>query len=231
MDQTVLHKGEPRVHTTIRPLFPALAMIIVGSSVVAEKVMVTTLPVHFSSALRFALALAVVLPLLWLREGGLPRLPRREWFLLAVQSLYGSFLFTVCLLYDLRLISSASASIITSTTPACMALLAWIVMGERPTHCTMGVVLFCVAGLASINAESVSHAGSHPLAGNLLVLAAVILEPLFLLLRKSLKTPISPLAAATVVSLFGLLWFVPGAIYEATTMYISTASQEWLAVV
>ena len=71
-----------------------LAMVIVGSSVVAGKIMVDELPVFLASTLRFILALAILIPILYLREGGLPRLSRRSWIMLGVQSLCGSFLFT-----------------------------------------------------------------------------------------------------------------------------------------
>jgi len=191
-----------------------LAMVLVGSSVVAGKVMVAELPVQFASALRFALALAILLPLLRMREGGLPRLSRRSWLILAAQGLCGSFLFTVCLLHGLALTTPASAGIITATTPACMGLIAWLGMGERPgLRAGLGMFL-SVAGLLAVNAASASGAGSMPLAGNLLVLGAVVFESLFLLLRKGVAEPLTPLAAATAVSLFGLGWFLPGAVLD-----------------
>ncbi|WP_285907581.1 DMT family transporter [Pseudodesulfovibrio pelocollis] len=193
----------------------ALAMVLVGSSVVAGKIMVAELPVQFASALRFVLALAILLPLLRLREGGLPRLSHRSWLVLAGQALCGSFLFTVCLLHGLALTTPASAGIITATTPACMGLIAWIFMRERPTlKVGLGMAL-SVAGLLAVNVVSAPGSGAPaPLVGNLLVLGAVLFESLFLLLRKAVPEPLTPLAASTVVSLFGLAWFLPGAVVD-----------------
>ncbi|MFH1914992.1 MAG: DMT family transporter [Pseudomonadota bacterium] len=198
------------------PVCLTLAMILVGSSVVAGKIMVAELPVQFASALRFALALLILLPLLHAREGGLPRLSRRSWLVLAAQALCGSFLFTVCLLHGLALTSPASAGIITATTPACMGLMAWLGMRERPTlRVGLGMVL-SVAGLLAVNvvASAPSSGAPAPLMGNLLVLGAVLFESLFLLLRKAVPEPLTPLAASTVVSLFGLVWFLPGAVID-----------------
>ncbi|MUM77177.1 EamA family transporter [Pseudodesulfovibrio sp. F-1] len=189
-------------------------MILVGSSVVAGKIMVEELPVQFASALRFALALVILLPLLRMREGGLPRLSRRSWLILAVQGLCGSFLFTVCLLHGLALTAPSSAGVITATTPACMGLIAWLGMGERPTRRAGLGILLSVAGLLAVNAASDPGTGSMPFVGNMLVLGAVCFESFFLLLRKGVTEPLTPLAAATAVSLFGLVWFLPGAAWD-----------------
>jgi len=212
----------------------SLAMVLVGSSVVAGKVMVAELPVHLASALRFALALAVLLPLLRIREGGLPRISRRSWLLMGAQSLCGSFLFTVFLLYGLERTGPSAAGVITATTPACMGIIAWLFLGDRPTRRTGAGILLSVLGVASVNLAGVSGggvAGSDPLTGNLMVLAAVAFESLFLLLRKTVAEPLSPLAVSTIISLYGLLWFLPGGIVEAANTDLSAVSLTgWLTV-
>ncbi len=209
----------------------SLAMVIVGSSVVAGKIMVDQLPVFFASMLRFVLALALLLPILYLREGGFPQLSKRSWGVLCLQALCGSFLFTVFLLYGLRLTSPASAGIITSTTPACMGILGWIFWRDKPSFRVLGGILLSVAGIMVLNMVGQSDGGGSNFLGNLLVLAAVVAEALFLLLRKWVPEPMSPLAAATVVSLFGLIWFLPAGLYEMFTTDLSAVSPVgWWAV-
>lgn len=210
-----------------------LAMILVGSSVVAGKIMVAELPVYLASALRFGLALIILLPLVKLREGGLPRLSRRSWIMLGVQSLCGSFFFTVFLLYGLTYTGPASAGIITSTTPACMGIIAWLVLRDRPSlRATLGIGL-SVLGVLVINlVEGGGVSGVNPLLGNLMVLGAVIFESVFLLLRKTVPEPLSPLAASTIISLFGLLWFLPMGIADAfATDFTSISPIGWATVV
>jgi drug/metabolite transporter (DMT)-like permease len=212
----------------------ALAMVIVGSSVVAGKIMVAELPVYLASALRFALALVILLPLLRIREGGLPRLSRRSWLMLAGQSLCGSFLFTVCLLYGLRLTTPASAGIITATTPAFMGIIAWLFLRERPSgRAGLGMVL-SMTGLMAVNAVgNASASAAHaPIAGNVLVIGAVVFESLFLLMRKAVPEPLSPLAAATVISLFGLGWFLLPGLWELVhTDLTGVGAAGWLSVI
>jgi drug/metabolite transporter (DMT)-like permease len=219
-------------------------MVLVGSSVVAGKILTTELPVFLASALRFALALAVLLPLLRLREGGLPRLSRRSWGLLALQALFGSFLFTVFLLYGLRLTSPGAAGVITSATPACMAVFSRLLLRERlGARRTLGIAC-AVAGLLAVNGPGLSgnaggtggaselFAPGGALPGNLLVFGAVVAEALFLLIRKGVREPLSPLAAATAVSLFGLAWFALPAAWEAARLdWAGVSAAGWWAVV
>ncbi|THB64137.1 MAG: DMT family transporter [Desulfovibrio sp.] len=210
-----------------------LAMIIVGSSVVAGKIMVADIPVFLASALRFILALILLIPLVHFREEGLPRLSRRSWIMLALQALNGSFLFTVCLLYGLTLTSPASAGIITSTTPACMGIIAWLFLKDRLQLTTALGILLSVAGIMCINLLGVENGttGSSPIWGNVLVLLAVVFESMFLLLRKTVPEPLSPLAASTIISLFGLVYFLPLGIYEAVHFdFLAASTTTWLTV-
>lgn len=210
----------------------SLAMILVGSSVVAGKIMVVELPVFLASALRFILALAILIPIILVREGGLPPISRRSWLMLAMQSLCGSFLFTVFLLYGLTMTGPASAGIITSTTPACMGIIAWLFLKDKPTRKTGFGIILSVAGVSVINlVQGGDITGSAPVLGNLLVLGAVVFDSLFLLIRKTVPEPLSPLAVSTIISFFGLLWFLPMGIVEAfQTDFAAITVTGWLVV-
>lgn len=212
----------------------SLAMVIVGSSVVAGKIMVAELPVFLASTMRFILALAILLPLIYLREGGLPRISRRSWLMLAGQSVCGSFLFTIFLLYGLNYTGPSSAGIITSTTPACMGIIAWIFLKDRPSIKVGTGIVMSVLGVVVINMvqDAGGVSGANPLFGNLLVLGAVIFESIFLLIRKTVPEPLSPLAVSTIISLFGLVWFLPVGAYEMLTIDLGAISVTgWLTVV
>ncbi|BCS89330.1 DMT family transporter [Pseudodesulfovibrio sediminis] len=210
----------------------ALAMVLVGSSVVAGKIMVDELPIFLASALRFVLALVILVPIIYLREGGLPRLSGRSWFMLAGQSLCGSFLFTVFLLWGLTRTGPASAGIITSTTPASMGIIAWLFFKDRPSTKTGMGILLSVIGVLVINlVQGGAVTGTNPVLGNLLVLGAVLFESLFLLVRKTVPEPLSPLAVSTIISFFGLLWFLPMGLYEAGHMHFAAITLTgWLVV-
>jgi len=75
----------------------ALAMAIVGSSVVVGKLMVKTIPVFLSSGIRFFIAAAVLMILLFWIEKGIPALSKKDVFVLLLQSFTGVFLFSICM--------------------------------------------------------------------------------------------------------------------------------------
>lgn len=215
----------------------ALAMVIVGSSVVAGKMLVAELPVQLASALRFACAAAVLVPLLLVREGW-PRVSARSLAVMLAQAACGGLLFNVLLLQGLRSTSAGAAGIITSTTPAAMACIAFLLLGERPTRRALAGVALSVLGVAAINLHSVMDGPGGPggpggaaLGGNLLVLGAVLAESLFLLLRKAVPEPLSPLAVSTLVTVFGLALFAPGALVEARGFdFAAVGAASWATV-
>jgi drug/metabolite transporter (DMT)-like permease len=93
-------------------------MAIVGSSVVVGKLMVAKLPIFLIGGLRFALASLILVPLVLVRERGMPALSGRDVGVLLVQAFTGIFAFNVLLLYGLTLTSATESGIVTSTTPA-----------------------------------------------------------------------------------------------------------------
>jgi len=213
----------------------ALAMAIVGSSVVVGKVMVREAPVFLASTVRFALACAVLVPLVRIKEGRLPRLGRKGLAAAGAMALCGSFLFTICLLYGLQWTTPGAAGIITSTTPACMGLTAWLCLGERMSVRSAAALALATIGVGALNllaSSGPSALGKNPTAGNMLVLAAVVCESIFLLLRKTIKEPLSALGLSTLVSLFGLALFAPVGIFEALRGGLGAVSSlGWFAMV
>jgi drug/metabolite transporter (DMT)-like permease len=207
-------------------------MAIVGSSVAAGKLVVETLPVGLAMGLRFALAAALSLPLLYRREGGLPRLSARSWALLVVQALAGVFAFNWLLLWGLERTSAVSAGVVAGATPLVMGLASALVLGERPGWAGWGGIALAAAGVMAHNA---SGAGEGPAgaswAGLGLVLAAVCCETVFLLLRKALREPLSALAGATLMSCLGLVLFAPFAVADALTSGLSSLTPgAWVLV-
>src|SRR5579875_3526732 len=87
------------------------AMVIVGSIVVVSKAITATFPVFLASALRFVVALAILLPL-WLKEGRGISLPgRRDAWIMFLQSFAGNFLYGILLLYGLKWTSAVEGGI------------------------------------------------------------------------------------------------------------------------
>jgi drug/metabolite transporter (DMT)-like permease len=191
----------------------ALAMVTVGSTVVASRVIAAGLPPFTATALRFAVALPIFLALLRRRGERLPRPDRHDAVLLALQALAGSVGYAVLLLAGMRLASAADAGVIAGSLPAVAALVAMLVLRERPGRRALAAIALATAGVAAVDAGA--GTGAHSLAGNALVLAAVACEALFLLLNKRLRRPPAPLAQSTLMCGLGLAFTLLPALREA----------------
>ncbi len=220
------------MHSFIPHILLSLAMILVGSSVVAGEILIRHFPVHLGSLLRFALASALIIPFWLVREGRPPRLRRRTWMILTAQALCGSVLFTIFLLHGLRWTTPAAAGIITSTTPACMSLLAWFVLHERPKKRILAGITLSVAGVAILNQAGADEGGIQSWPGNALVGAAVIVESLFLLVRKSIQEQLSPLAVSSLITGLATCFFLPLGLTQALSFNFAALPLEaWGSVI
>jgi drug/metabolite transporter (DMT)-like permease len=109
----------------------ALAMVTVGSTVVASRIIAAGLPPFTASALRFAIALPIFLALMRWRGQRLPRPVRHDMGLIVLQALCGSVGYAVLLMAGLRTTSAANAGVITGCLPAVGALVGALVLRER----------------------------------------------------------------------------------------------------
>lgn len=194
----------------------ALAMILVGSTVIASKVIAAGLPPFTATALRFAIALPGFLLLMKLTGTRMPAIGRGDGLLLVLQAVAGSVGYTTLLISGLRMTSAADAGVIIGTLPVVSALVSIVVLKERP-----GVALLLAIGLATAGVLAVAvpgegaDGGRGTWLGNALVMGAVVCESLFILLNKRLRQPLQPLALSTVMTAIGLAASIVPALFEA----------------
>ena len=80
----------------------ALSMMLVGSYVALSKPLAATFPIFLLAWLRFGIGV-VAMPH-WLRKGpNEPAMTHQTRWLLFLQSLFGNFLFTICMIYGVSL--------------------------------------------------------------------------------------------------------------------------------
>ncbi len=199
----------------------AAAMALVGSTVVASKVIAAGLPPFTATALRFALALPCF-ALLWRLTGTrLPRLGRGDWLLLSAQAIAGSVGYTTLLIAGLQRTSAVDAGVILGTLPLVSAGIAIAVLGERPSRATLMAIGAAAAGVWLMTRGGAADGAS--LAGNALVLGAVLCEGLFILLHKRLRTPVPPLALSAIMSAIGLAVCALASLVEAPWTLVVSA--------
>src|SRR5206468_3905341 len=195
----------------------AVAMALVGSSVVVGKLLVAHLPVFLISGIRFAIASLILVPLALLAARGVPAIGARDLGVMALQSFSGMFAFNALLLAGLTLTSAAESGIVTSTTPAVAAALAALVLGERWTGRRTIAIALAVLGIVSVTAlgDVTPERGPRPALGNTLVFGGVIAEAVFLICSRVLARRLPPIVVAAGITLLGLLMFAPLAVRDA----------------
>lgn len=189
----------------------ALAMVTVGSTVVAGKLVAGALPPFSATALRFALALPCFLAIIAALRTPWPQLASCNWLLLIGQAGAGSVGYTTLMIAGLSYASAADAGVVLGTLPVAAALLSVIALGERP-----GPGLWLSVGLAVFGVLVVAGAGEgRSWLGIGLLFGAVLCESGFILLQKRLAAPVAALPMATAMTTFGLALSLPVALAEA----------------
>lgn len=209
----------------------ALAMAIVGSSVVFGKLIILSFPVFLASELRFLVSSIILILLLLLKEKQLPSIGLKDLMILFLQALTGVFLFNVLMLNGLKYTTAIEAGIITSTLPAVVALIALVLLKERLTKRKVLGIIFAVLGVLMINFIGGELGDVHSLLGNLLIFGAVLGEALFITLGKLVSNRLSPLTISTMMSIFGLIMFFPFSIKEAKSFdFSSIGLGDWINI-
>ncbi|WP_349742151.1 DMT family transporter [Roseateles cavernae] len=197
-------------------LLCSLAMLLVGSTVVVSKIIGADIEPFLATALRHAMALPVFVWLAWRSGCVMPRLSRHDALLLLVQAAAGSVGYTVLLIQGVMWSSAADAGVVAGTLPAMAALLAVLMLGERPGLRLLGAIALATLGVMAL-ALAPDSAAAKPtrLLGIAAVLAAIACEAVFILGNKRLRQPLPPLLLSTLMCAGGLLLSALPACYLA----------------
>lgn len=204
-----------------------------GSSIAAGKLMTESMPVFLSQTLSLIFALALLIPLLIRMEGHMPRIPKGDLLILVLQALLSMFLFRIFLLYGLKYTTAVESSIITGSTPAVTAVISFLFLKEKASWHKITGIACTVAGMLLINLIGHSSgAAAGSIIGNLFIFLAVLGEALLTILRKITSNKVSNLAAATYITLFAFLMFLPVSIIEALSFdFAGMSGSQWLYII
>jgi drug/metabolite transporter (DMT)-like permease len=198
-------------------LIMMIAMSLAGSSIAVTRSLTGTMPVFLANELILAIAWVALLPF---GMGHLHRLLRNRgwktmWKVLRwpiLQALFGMALFRVLTFFGLRHVSAIDGGLLTATTPAVMAVMAYVFLGEIPhSRRWMGIGL-AVSGVAALNWQS--GAASGAMTGIVLMLLATACESLLTIFRRMEKAPIPAAVNAFYIVTFSMLFLAPAAVVE-----------------
>ena len=207
------------------------AMSLAGSSVVVGKMLVATVPVFVATFGSLLVAFVCMIPLMYGRFGELRTLTAREWLYLCLQGLCGIVLFRVFTLYGLHMTGAVQAGIITGATPAVLAVLSLLLLGERLSGRMAAGIVLAALGCMVVNVFALGGEGKDNLLGSLLVGAAVVCEALFTIFRKRICHSVSATTNTAVLIFCSLLMLAVPAAIEAATMTEWLSPEALLAIV
>jgi drug/metabolite transporter (DMT)-like permease len=194
-------------------------MALVGSYVGLSKVLVVVFPIFLLAFLRFGIAAVAMGG--WVKRGAAePRLDARDRKLLFLESFFGNFLFSICMLYGVSMSSALAAGVIMAGIPAAVAVLSRVFLHERiPLRTLLGIAC-AVGGIALVsltkNVGDPNPSTQHSsLLGNLLLVAAVLCEASYVVIGKKLTGNVSPKRISALINLWGLALVAPFGVWQA----------------
>ncbi|MDP3090176.1 MAG: DMT family transporter [Nitrospira sp.] len=189
----------------------ALAAVLWGGSIVAQKLALGSFSAVEASVLRDIGGLAILLTTWWWQEGALAKLSGgdiRTLFLLGLGVLGNHLL----ILMGLKYVSGAVAGVIIGSAPVVTALLSAVMIQDVPLRSVWAGGLLSCAGVALVSIAGFQAAGEHPVLGSLLVFLGVVSWALYSIGSRAVMDRISPLTVnwttllvATVLQI-PLLW-------------------------
>jgi drug/metabolite transporter (DMT)-like permease len=231
------------MNTTPRLLSYALlasSMALVGSYVALSKPLVMVLPVFLLAWLRFGIGGLATIH--WLKRPAdeMPMSPATRKFLF-LESFFGNFLFSICMLYGVSMTTAVSAGVIMAAIPAVVALMSWVFLKEKISGRTWLAVACSALGiglLALSKSEHSAHGPSAPagdltqnnhLLGNALVFAAVLCEAAYAVIAKKLTGALTPRRITALINLWGFALMTPLGAYVAWSFdFGSVTAGSWL---
>lgn len=204
----------------------ALSMSLVGSYVALSKPLAAVFPVFLLAWLRFGIGGLAMLH--WLRKPpDEPPLSLQTKRLLFLESLFGNFLFTLCMIYGVKLTSAVYAGVVMASIPAVVALMSWVFLGERIGHRIWGAIALAVGGIGLLALAGPSYPSAAPASpgpqvpaartaiGILLLFGAVICEAAYSVIGKRLTQSMGPKRITSLINLWGFALSTPMGLYIA----------------
>lgn len=203
------------------------SMALVGSYVGFSKVLVLIFPVLLLAWLRFAIA-AVAMAGWVKRAPGEAALSPHDRRLLFLESFFGNFLFSVCMLFGVALTSALAAGVIMAALPGMVALLSWLFLREHIAPRVLAGIGCAMAGIALVSVSKHEGAAPSSLWGNLLLLGAVTCEASYVVIGKKLTGQVSPKRISALINLWGLALVTPFGLWQALSFdFGAVAVSSW----
>lgn len=172
--------------------------------------------------------------LFWLTSLALPKehVPPGDLLRLFGAGMLGILLNQGCFIFGVSLTSPGEASLVTTTMPMWVMLLAWIILGEPITlKKAGGIALGATGAVILILGSGVTAAGSNPALGDFIVLCAQLSYALYLTLYRNFIRKYSLVTLMKWMFLSATIVALPGSYsWLASTPWHTISPMEWSGI-
>ncbi len=198
-----------------------------GGAFAAGKIVVAVFSPLMGSFARYAIACVALLVAAIVREGGLPRLTRRQFFATVLLGILGVFLYNLLFLGSLQRLPASRAALIIALNPAITIAISSIVLHERLRARRWSGVAIALLGvwvvLSHGDLASIASAGIGR--GELLMFGAVTCWALYTILGRKVLGGLTPLAATSYAAVWGTLML--GAVAVPDILQLRAEQFDW----
>ncbi|STY28551.1 transmembrane protein [Legionella wadsworthii] len=169
-----------------------LAQMMVSINIVLSKYVLASMPALLILTLRFSLAALILLPLHWLTPARkkpvsfyFMQIKQKDWLFIGAQAICAGILFNFLMLWGLDHTDANVAGIITSALPALIAVMSWLLLGEKISGKKAICIIFATTGLFVVAYDKIGAVSlNHSFWGDLLVLISLLPEAIYYILCK-----------------------------------------------
>ena len=210
--------------------------LIWGGTFIAGHIVSNALPPLTAAAIRFSIAAALLLVLAWKREGGLPKLSMQQLGATAALGLTGIFLYNFCFFSALGKMEASRSALFIAMNPIVTALAAAAVLRERLNWKKWAGIGIAFIGATVLITRGEPMAALHDISqsigiGELMMLGAASCWAAYTLVGRAALKGLSPIAATTYASLWGLGFLLITASRELPNVaWASLGWQVWVSV-
>lgn len=190
-----------------------------GGTFIAGRLVAKEIPHMIAAFIRFAVASILLLILAWRAEGGLPRLNRQQLHATFALGATGIFLYNLCFFAALERMPAGRTALFVALNPIVTALALAMLFGERLNKTRWLGILVAFTGAAVVITRGDLLGAFHDLSqslgkGELFMLVAICGWAAYTIIGRHALKGLSPIAATTYASLWGLLLLGLGAVLE-----------------
>lgn len=220
----------------VMPVYIKLVFVALfwGGTFIAGRIIAQAVPHMIAAAGRFAVACMLLLPLAYKLEGGLPKLNRSQLLATFALGATGIFLYNLCFFAALSRMPAGRTALFVALNPIVTALALAMLFGERiGTRKWIGIAIAFVGASIIITRGDVMgalHDISQSIgAGELLMFCAISGWAAYTIIGRHALKGLSPIAATTYASLWGLLLLGCGALFQLPSLDGSRFTWEVIA--